>query len=129
MSPGTRDVDTTDLGGMTARSNYFSQGDPGGDLSDTRNRYDNLTLGRMAGWRSIDSVDDLSWVDFAIASGSSVIGNGDGEPLQLALGDSGLGLDFNAQPHNVPMDLGAIRFSDVFAKTPKTPTDMAGVPL
>jgi hypothetical protein len=83
----------------------------------------------MAGWRSIDSVDDLSWVDFAIASGSSVIGNGDGEPLQLALGDSGLGLDFNAQPHNVPMDLGAIRFSDVFAKTPKTPTDMAGVPL
>ena len=36
LSSGTRDVDGTNLGGMVAKNNYFSQGDPGRRLCARR---------------------------------------------------------------------------------------------
>jgi hypothetical protein len=129
VTSGTQDVDTTNLNGMVARSNYFSQGDPGGNLSHGGNRYDGLVLQRMAGWRSLNRLEDLAWEDFAIEPGSSAIGTGDGEPLQMSLSDNMIGLDFTGQPHNTPMDMGAIRFGATATRTPRNPTEMHGTPL
>jgi hypothetical protein len=65
LSKGTADVDSSKLSGMTARNNYFSQGDPGADLSNEGNRYGGNALGETTGWRTIDSLDGVDWKKFA----------------------------------------------------------------
>jgi hypothetical protein len=64
VSKGTADVDSAKLSGLTARNNYFSQGDPGGELSHAGNRHDGIAL-RKTGWRNIDSIDDVDWEELA----------------------------------------------------------------
>jgi hypothetical protein len=128
LHTSARDVDKNALAGMTARNNYFSQGDPGGDYSHADNKYDGLTLARMTGWRSFNGQDELTWLDFAIQKGSSVIGGGDDEPRLMSQGDDTFHLDFDGQEHNAPMDMGALRFSERMRKTPKRPTDIRGAP-
>ncbi|HEY3518764.1 MAG TPA: hypothetical protein VGL98_17065, partial [Gammaproteobacteria bacterium] len=70
LSAGTADVDSSKLSGITARSNYFSQGDPGGDLSNDGNRYGGIALSKTSGWRTIDSIDGVDWEKFASIAGS-----------------------------------------------------------
>ena len=65
LSKGTADVDSPKLSGMTARNNYFSQGDPGADLSNAGNRYSGIALSKTTGWRTIDSIDGVDWKKFA----------------------------------------------------------------
>lgn len=65
LSKGTADVDSSKLSGMTARNNYFSQGDPGADLSNDGNRYGGIALSKTTGWRTIDSIDGVDWKKFA----------------------------------------------------------------
>ena len=65
LSKGTADVDSSKLSGMTARNNYFSQGDPGADLSNASNRYGGIALSKTTGWRTIDSIDGVDWKKFA----------------------------------------------------------------
>ena len=65
LSKGTADVDSSKLSGMTARNNYFSQGDPGADLSNAGNRYSGIALSKTTGWRTIDSIDGVDWKKFA----------------------------------------------------------------
>jgi hypothetical protein len=65
LSKGTVDVDSSKLSGMTARNNYFSQGDPGADLSNDGNRYGGIALSKTTGWRTIDSIDGVDWKKFA----------------------------------------------------------------
>ena len=65
LSKGTADVDSSKLSGMTARNNYFSQGDPGADLSNAGNRYGGIALSKTTGWRTIDSIDGVDWKKFA----------------------------------------------------------------
>jgi parallel beta-helix repeat protein len=128
LSPGTRDVDRTTLGGMIARNNYFGNGDPGGDYSHASNRYTGLTLARMSDWRTFRDANQLTWNDFLVLSGSSVIGAG-GDVLQtLSLGDNTFNLDFNRQPHNTPMDIGALSFSELDINTPKKPRELVATP-
>lgn len=64
LSAGTADVASSKLSGITARNNYFSQGDPGGDLSDDGNRYGGIALSKTTGWRTIDSIDGVDWEHF-----------------------------------------------------------------
>jgi hypothetical protein len=128
LSPSTQDVDRPDLAGMAAHSNYLSQGDPGGDLSDTRNIYQGLVLARMTGWRAITARDQITWRDFNVSAGSSVIGAGDDEPLLTSQGDDTYDHDFNGLPHNAPLDMGALHFSAVPIKTPKRPTRIGARP-
>ena len=80
LSSGTRDVDGTNLNGMIAKNNYFSQGDPGGDYVHAGNRFTGLTIAKMSGWRAVTNRDQINWRDFVVASGSSVLGAGDDEP-------------------------------------------------
>jgi hypothetical protein len=121
LSPGTSDVDRNDLAGLTAKSNYFSQGDPAGDFRASGNFYAGVTLARTSGWRSVNDRNEITWRDFEIRPGSSVISRGDEEPRVMSQGDNTFDVDFNNLPHNAPMDLGALRFSAVAIKTPKTP--------
>lgn len=65
LSKGTADVDSSTLSGMTARNNYFSQGDPGADLSHDGNRYGGIALSKTTGWRAIDSLDSVDWKKLA----------------------------------------------------------------
>ena len=71
LSKGTADVDSSTLSGMTARNNYFSQGDPGADLSNASNRYGGIALSKTTGWRTIDSIDGVDWKKFASIADSS----------------------------------------------------------
>jgi parallel beta helix pectate lyase-like protein len=73
ISNGTKDVDSAKLSGITARNNYFSKGDPGGELSHAGNRRDGIAL-RKTGWRSIDSIDDVDWEELARIARSSNAG-------------------------------------------------------
>ncbi|HET7609505.1 MAG TPA: right-handed parallel beta-helix repeat-containing protein [Gammaproteobacteria bacterium] len=70
LSKGTSDVDSAKLSGLTARNNYFSQGDPGGDLGHAGNRREGIAV-RETGWRSIDSIDDVDWDELARLARSS----------------------------------------------------------
>jgi hypothetical protein len=65
VSKGTADVDSAKLSGITARNNYFSQGDPGGELSQAGNRYSGIALRKSSGWRSVESMDDVDWEELA----------------------------------------------------------------
>lgn len=128
LSPGTRDTDATDLRGMYAKNNYLSEGDPGGDWSHPGNRYQGATLARMTGWRSIWSLEQVSWQDFSLQPASTTNGSGDLEPAQMSQGDNRSDLDFNSEPHNEPMDLGALRFTQTPFVVPRKPTKVRGSP-
>jgi hypothetical protein len=65
VSAGTADVDSSELSGMTARNNYFSRGDPGGELGHGDNRHDGSALSRKKDWRTITSIDDVDWDELA----------------------------------------------------------------
>ena len=71
LSSGTADVDSSKLSGITARNNYFSQGDPGDDLSNDGNRYGGIALSKTTGWRTINSIDGVDWKHFASIADSA----------------------------------------------------------
>ena len=73
VSKGTVDVDSAKLAGLRARNNYFSRGDPGGELSHADNRYDGIAL-RKTDWRKIHSIDDVDWDELARIARSSSSG-------------------------------------------------------
>lgn len=75
VSAGTADVDSSNLSGITARDNYFSQGDPGGELRHTGNRYDGIAPRRAPALRKVSSVDDVDWEALARIAGSSTVGD------------------------------------------------------
>jgi len=70
LSKGTVDVNSAKLSGLTARNNYFSQGDPGGELSHAGNRHEGIAL-RKEGWRKFDSIDDVDWEELERIARSS----------------------------------------------------------
>lgn len=113
VSPGTKDVSGTSSG-LTAKDNYFSQGDPGGPYSDAGNRYSGLQLARMTGWRTFHDSSEVSWRDFQPTANSTT--NGAGSASADALAPL---LDFNSQPYDAPLDMGGLRKS--LGKVPKSP--------
>jgi hypothetical protein len=128
VSASSRDVDKTTLGGMTAKSNYFSRGNPGGELAHAGNRYQGIALARSTGFRLLDAITPLTWRDFALASGSAGIGAGDDEPERMSQGNDKFDIDYNGVAHNAPMDLGALHFTSGAVRKPKTPTEVAARP-
>lgn len=125
LSSGMRDVSGTKLGGMIAKSNYFSQGNPGGDYANGGNRFSGLELAKMSGWRSIGSREQVTWHDFDVQAGSTVIGAGDDEPRRMAAAGDTFELDYNKYDHNEPMDMGALRFGKIVVKQPAAPDNLA----
>jgi len=125
LSSGMRDVSGTSLGGMTAKNNYFSQGDPGGNYTNSGNRFSGLTLAKMSGWRSVSSREQVTWRDFDVQGGSTVIGNGDDEPRRMATTSDTFQLDYNKYDHNEPMDMGGLRFGKIVVKQPAAPGNLA----
>jgi Right handed beta helix region len=126
LSSGTRDVDGTALNGVVAKNNYFSQGNPGGDYVHAGNRFTGLRIAKMSGWRAVTNVDQISWRDFVVASGSSVIGAGDNEPWNTATTVQDFQLDHNAAEHQRPMDMGGLTFSTPVTRRPMPPTSLSG---
>jgi hypothetical protein len=124
LSSAARDVDNTGASGLTAKNNYFSQGDPGGALSSPSNTYKGLTLARMSGWRSITDANSVSWRDFDVKSGSATIGAGATAPLNDATAADSYDKDFNRKPHNSPPDLGALKFQSSPSKVPGKPVNL-----
>lgn len=128
LSAGTRDIDKTALNGMSAKNNYFSQGDPGGDCSDSGNLYKGVKLQRMSGWRSVVSADQITSADFALEPGSAGIDAGSDVPRMMSQGNDSFDLDFNARPYNTAMDMGALHYSTVSLNVPKNPTGVQATP-
>lgn len=126
LSSGTRDVDGTDLRGMVARNNYFSQGNPGGDYAHAGNRFTGLRLAKMSGWRAVTSRDQISWRDFVITSGSAVIGAGDDEPRRTSSVTNDYTLDYNGAEHGAPMDMGGLTFATPTTRRPMAPVALTG---
>ena len=126
LSSGTKDIDVNTLGGVTAKNNYFSQGNPGGDYTNAGNRFAGLTLAKMSGWRAMTSRDQVSWRDFVLASGSTVIGAGNDEPRQTADQTHDYSLDHNAAEHRTPMDMGGLTFATPVDPRPMAPKALAG---
>jgi hypothetical protein len=126
LSSGTRDVMGTNLNGMTAKNNYFSQGDPGGGYAHAGNRFTGLRLAKMSGWRAVTSRDQITWRDFVVMSGSSVIGAGDIEPANAATNANNYSLDFNAAEHSRPMDMGGLTFGTPTRRRPTPPVALSG---
>jgi parallel beta-helix repeat protein len=125
LSSGTRDVSGTDLGGMIAKSNYFSQGSPGGGYVNSANRFSGLKLAKMTGWRSISSREQITWRDFDLQDGSTTIGTGDEEPRSIATTSDTYQLDYNKYDHNQPMDMGGLRYGKIVVKQPAAPENLA----
>jgi parallel beta-helix repeat protein len=126
LSSGTSDLGTTNLNGMVARNNYFSQGNPGGDFVHTGNRFTGLKLAKMSGWRAVTSRDQISWRDFVVASGSTVIGAGDDEPRRTSDVANDYVLDHNKAEHGAPMDMGGLTFATPVGRRPMPPTNLSG---
>jgi hypothetical protein len=126
LSSGTRDVDGTNLNGVLAKNNYFSQGNPGGDYVHAGNRFTGLKIAKMSGWRAVTSLDQISWRDFVVASGSPVIGAGDNEPADTANAAQDYQLDYNAAEHSRPMDMGGLTFATPTQRRPMAPTALSG---
>jgi hypothetical protein len=126
LSGGTRDVEGTNLNGMVAKNNYFSQGDPGGGFAHANNRFSGLRIAKMSGWRAVSSRDQITWRDFVVASGSSVIGAGDDEPWQSASGEQDYRHDYNKAEHRRPMDMGGLTFATPAGPQPMAPTALSG---
>lgn len=120
LSAGTADV-LDAPSGLVGRNNYFSKGDPGGALRHGGNLHAGAHLNRMNGWRNIRSASEVSWRDFAPKEVSSTNGKGDASHLGAASVKDSFALDFNASPHNTPLDLGALRFLRVHGKIPMGP--------
>jgi len=123
-----RDVDRTSTDGMVARSNYFSRGTPGGDITAPNNVITGLSLARMTGWRAVNQAGEIDWQDFQIRGGSRGIGAGDSEPRSMSQGDNRYDHDYNDLPHNSAMDLGGLHYSDRPIKTPKKPDQIRATP-
>ena len=128
LSPDTKDVDNTNLAGMTASANYLSRGNPGGGFNDAGTVTTGLTLTRTSGWRSISDARAVAANDFAIRAGSTVIGIADGEPRAMSQGTDTYDLDFHGLPHNAAIDLGALRFAEVPVRRPKQPVRIGATP-
>jgi len=126
ISSGTRDVEGTNLNGMLAKSNYFSQGNPGGDYVHVGNRFTGLRIAKMSGWRAVTNRDQINWRDFVVASGSSVLGAGDDEPSRTATSAHDYQLDHNAAEHGRPMDMGGLTFATPVSRRPMPPTALSG---
>jgi hypothetical protein len=126
LSSGTRDVEGTNLNGMTARNNYFAQGNPGGDYVHSGNRYTGLTLAKMSGWRAVTNRDQITWRDFVVMSGSSVIGAGDSTPATTSTSAQNYQLDHNTAEHSRPMDMGGLTFATPMQRRPMAPTSLSG---
>jgi hypothetical protein len=129
VSPTARDVDKATLNGMTAKSNYFSRGNPGGELVHSGNRYQGLSLAKTTGWLLATSVPTAAtWKDFALAQGSAGIGAGSDDPQRLSQDNDKFHLDYNGVPHNAPMDFGALHFTSSAVRKPKKPTEVMARP-
>jgi hypothetical protein len=126
LSSGTKDVEGTDLNGMTAKNNYFSQGNPGGGYVHAGNRFTGLTLAKMSGWRAVSNRDQITWRDFVVASGSSVIGAGDDQPATSSTASQNYQLDYNTAEHSRPMDMGGLTFATPTQRRPMAPTALSG---
>jgi hypothetical protein len=126
LSAGTRDVTKTDVSGLATKSNYFSQGDPGGTLSNAGNVYAGIQLRRMSGWRSVTDPRAITAQDFEPAAGSPTIGAGDKAPLEKSDKTNTFNLDFHLAPHRAPPDMGALRFGDQPSKVPGRPANLSG---
>jgi hypothetical protein len=126
LSSGTKDVEGTELNGMTAKNNYFSQGNPGGGYVHSGNRFTGLTIAKMSGWRAVTNRDQITWRDFVVASGSSVIGAGDDQPASTATAAQNFQLDYNSAEHSRPMDMGGLTFATPTTRRPMAPTSLSG---
>jgi hypothetical protein len=127
LSGGARDIDVNTLGGVVARNNYFSQGNPGGDYTHPGNRFTGLSLAKMSGWRAVTSRDQVTWRDFVLARGSAGIGAGDDEPRRTTDATHNYVLDHNAAAHSAPMDMGGLTFATpVGAGPPMAPGALSG---
>jgi parallel beta-helix repeat protein len=126
LSSGTKDVEGTSLGGMVARNNYFSKGNPGGDYVHSGNRFTGLKIAKMSGWRAITSRDQVTWRDFVQATGSAAIGAGDNEPRQASDMTNDYALDYNTAQHGSPMDMGGLTFATPTTPRPMAPTGLSG---
>ena len=126
LSSGTKDVEGTSLNGMTTKNNYFSQGNPGGDYVHSGNRFTGLKISKMSGWRAVTNRDQISWRDFVVASGSSVIGAGDNEPATSGTAAQNYQLDHNTAEHSRPMDMGGLTFATPTQRRPMAPTALSG---
>jgi hypothetical protein len=127
LSGGARDIDVNTLGGLVARNNYFSQGNPGGDYTHTGNRFTGLSLAKMSGWRAVTSRDQVTWRDFVLARGSAGIGAGDDEPRRTTDATHNYVLDHNAAAHGAPMDMGGLTFATpAGAGPPMAPAALSG---
>jgi parallel beta-helix repeat protein len=126
LSSGTSDVGGTSLSGMVARNNYFSRGNPGGDYAHAGNRFTGSTIAKMSGWRAVTSREQISWRDFVVASGSSVIGAGDDEPRRTSDITNDYVLDHNKAEHGSPMDMGGLTFATPVVRRPMAPTALSG---
>lgn len=124
LSSGTQDVSGTSLRGMTAKNNYFSRGNPGGDYEHSGNRFTGLTLAKMSGWRAVTSRDQITWRDFVLARGTAAIGAGDDEPRRMSDSTNDYNLDHNAATHGAPMDMGGLTFAT--GSQPRPPTALSG---
>jgi hypothetical protein len=80
----------------------------------------------MSGWRAVTSRDQISWRDFVIASGSTVIGAGDDEPRRTSDVTNDYLLDHNTAEHSSPMDMGGLTFATPVRARPMAPTALSG---
>ena len=126
ISSGTTDIAGTNLGGMVAKNNYFSKGDPGGSYSHSGNRYSGVTLSKMSGWRAVANRDQVSWRDFVLAGGATAIAAGDNEPRATADATQNYNLDHNTATHNAPMDMGGLTFATPVEPQPMAPSALSG---
>ncbi len=128
ISSGTKDIAGTNLGGMVAKNNYFSKGNPGGSYSHTGNRYTGVTLTKMTGWRAITSRTQVTWRDFVLVRGATAIGAGDEEPRRVSDAVNNFSLDHNTAAYATPMDMGALTFASGVAGEGKAlpPTGLSG---
>jgi hypothetical protein len=126
LSSGTRDVEGTALGGMVAKNNYFSQGNPGGDYVNAGNRFAGLKITKMSGWRTLTSIDQVNWRDFVLSSGSTGIAAGDDEPRRSSDTTNNFALDYNTAEHSTPMDMGGLTFATPAGPRPMAPTALTG---
>jgi hypothetical protein len=126
LSSGTRDVEGTNLNGMVARNNYFSQGNPSGDYVHAGNRFTGLTIAKMSGWRAVTNRDQVSWRDFVVSGGSSVLGAGDDEPIRTSTTAQNYQLDHNKAEHRQPMDMGGLTYATPVSRRPMPPAALSG---
>jgi hypothetical protein len=70
--------------------------------------------------------DQITWKDFVVSSGSTVIGAGDGAPMSAATAAQNYQLDHNTAEHSRPMDMGGLTFATPVQRRPMAPTALSG---